>query len=96
MGSWFSKQVESFQYVPGTEQVVSFHIFTSTNKDIPITMSLDASLDDLKRHVQKEEGIFPEHQILTFNSNTLMDGFQTLGKYGIRENSYIKLVLRLA
>ncbi|XP_032899575.1 polyubiquitin-like [Amblyraja radiata] len=52
------------------------------------------SVQEFKQKVHRQEGVTPDQQHLTFESNQLEDG-RLLSDYNIRSQSIIQLVLRL-
>jgi len=78
----------------GSSPAISIAIKTLTGKSLPLSVSPNASVMELKEEVHDREGIPPETQRLIFAGKQLDDG-KTLDEYEIRENSVIHLVLRL-
>lgn len=77
-----------------TSKMVDISVKTLTGKTIEITISSNATMEELKIEIQEKEGIPPDQQRLIFGGKQLEDD-RTLSDYNIISGSVLHLVLRL-
>ncbi|MCH2143410.1 MAG: hypothetical protein MK077_10510 [Phycisphaerales bacterium] len=73
---------------------VPMQIFATTLGGGSITVHVDAfdTIDNVKLHIQDQEGILPGEQRLIFGTTVLSVGPWTLNAYGIRDEALLSLV----
>jgi len=67
---------------------------TLTGKTIQLSVSATDTVDSVKMKIFSTEGICPQNQRIIYGGKQL-EGGATLQQYGIRDGSYLYLVLRL-
>ena len=87
-------KVELFLLPPLKQGEMQISILTLTGRNIPIIVSLEMSVDELKDCVFAVDGVPPEQQRFIFAGKQLEDG-KRLADYRISNGSTVHLVLRL-